>query len=347
MKFIQYLVPALLAGGLALSASAQPAKRTNAQIASYMGPDREALLVQGAKAEGPLTLYYSHPVGKNIAEGFEKKYGLKVTLWRASNEAIMQRIQAEAQAGRDAVDVFFGSQADMELASREGLLEPVSSPAHKDLLPESISPEKTWASYSLDVWTLGYNTRLLKKEDLPKTYEDLLDPKWKGKLAIESGNFQWYGSLLAEMGEEKGKKLFEQITATNGIAVRKGHSLLASLVASGEVPLALTLYTWNPEQLKRRGAPIDSAVLQPLLAHGAAAGVAKKAKNPNVSVLFYDYLLTEGQQIMLDQGYVPMSNKYDAPIKKEKFKLINPRDILKNQDKWVAEYQKQILDKAK
>lgn len=347
MKFIKYLMPALIAGGVVLSASAQPAKRTNAQIATYMGQDREALLVQGAKSEGPLTLYYSHPVGKNVAEAFEKKYGLKVTLWRASNEAIMQRIQAEAQAGRDAVDVFFGSQADMELASREGFLEAVTSPAHRDLPAEAISPEKTWASYSLDVWTLGYNTRLLKKEDLPKSYEDLLDPKWKGKLGMESGNFQWYATLLNEMGPEKGKKLFEQITATNGIAVRKGHSLLASLVASGEVPLALTLYTWNPEQLKRRGAPIESAVLQPLIAHGAAAGVAKKAKNPNAAVLFYDYLLTEGQKIMLDQDYVPMSNKYDAPIKREKYKMVDPRELLKNQEKWVAEFQKQILDKAK
>jgi ABC-type Fe3+ transport system substrate-binding protein len=105
----------------------------------------------------------------------------------------------------------------------------------------------------LTVFVQAYNTNQLKKDDLPKSYQDLLNPKWKGKLGIETEDFDWFAAVVTDMGEAKGMKLFRDIVATNGISVRKGHSLLNNMVAAGEVPLALTVYNYMPEASKKRG----------------------------------------------------------------------------------------------
>src|SRR5437879_1814639 len=116
----------------------------------------------------------------------------------------------------------------------------------------------------LSVWVQAYNTQLIKKGDLPRTYKDLLDPRWKGKLGIEAKNQDWFASVVDVMGGgEKGLKFFRDLVAQNGISLRTGHTLLTNMVIAGEVPLALTLYNYMPEQAKKRGAPIDWFALEP------------------------------------------------------------------------------------
>jgi hypothetical protein len=125
------------------------------------------------------------------------------------------------------------------------------------LIPQAITPHREWIATRLNIFTQAYNTNLVKKEELPKTYHDLLDPKWKGKLGIEAEDLDWFAVVIRQLGEEKGLKLFRDIVASNGLSVRKGHTLLTNLVASGEVPFALTVYGYKAEQLKNKGAPID------------------------------------------------------------------------------------------
>ena len=105
----------------------------------------------------------------------------------------------------------------------------------------------------------------IKKEDLPKTYEDLLDPKWKGKLGIEAKDQDWFATVVQSDGRRAARapKFFRDLVAKNGISVRKGHTLLNNMVVSGEVPLALTVYNYMPEQAKKKGAPIDWFALEP------------------------------------------------------------------------------------
>jgi iron(III) transport system substrate-binding protein len=340
-------VAALLLCFQAAAMAADPPKRTLTELANYRGADREAQLVQAAKQEGELSLYFSHPVVGSIAAAFEKKYGIKTKVWRASNDAIMQRVGAEAKAGRHEVDMLFGTTVDVEAASREKMLEPVQSPVQQDVIDRGIAADRSWAVFSLDVITTAYNTRLVKKEDLPKTWDELNDPKWKGKLAIEANNHLWYGQMLTEMGEERGRRLFGQIVSGNGISARKGNSLLMTMVASGEVPLALTVYSWNPEQLKVKGAPVEAHFLQPLIAQPAAVGVLRKAPNPAAAILFYDFLLTEGQKIMHDAGYVPASRKFDNPVKQFPLKMIDPVKALQQQDNWFKLFDQDIVKKAK
>ena len=116
-------------------------------------------------------------------------------------------------------------------------------------------------------------------------------------------------------GGETGLKFFRDLVATNGLSVRQGHTLLNNLVISGEVPLALNVYNYMPEQAKKKGAPIDWFALEPAIARSNAVGVARHAPHPNAARLFYDYLLGEGQQYFVSMDYVPSNTKVASPLK--------------------------------
>src|SRR5262245_35606152 len=189
--------------------SASPALAQNGRlpdIAAYEGPDREKRLVEGAKKEGDLMFYSSIPV-EDIAVltgAFDKKYGVKVKAWRADSEGFLQRIVNEAKARRYEVDVMAGSASALEPLHRERLLIAVKSPYLADLIPESIAPHREWASVYLNTFVQAYNTNLVAKESLPKSYRDLRKPEWKGKLGIEAEDFDWFAQVVHGLGEERG-----------------------------------------------------------------------------------------------------------------------------------------------
>src|ERR1700754_2295707 len=147
----------------------------------------------------------------------------------------------EYRGGRFEVDAIETSAAEMESLHREKLLVEVKSPHLADIVPPALRPHREWVGDRLNIIAAGYNTDLIKKADAPKTYEDLLDPRWKGKLGIEADDAVWFGALANAMGEEKAVRLFRDIVRINGLSVRKGHTLLANLVVSREVPYSLTL----------------------------------------------------------------------------------------------------------
>ena len=345
-KFLKSLAATALLANLPLVAWAQ-STRTVAKIAAYEGADRHNMLLEGAKKEGELLVYFSHPIVLSMVEAFNKKYNLKAKTWRGGSEAGMQRITAEHKAGKHEWDIVLNPAHDCESLAREKLVVEVRSPYHQDVIKEGLPAHRQWAAFNMDVFTAAYNTKLLKKEDLPKSYEDLLDPKWKGKLAVEANDHAWYGALLADMGEERGAKLFERLIATNGLSVRKGHSLLAGMVAAGEVPLALTVYSWNAPQLTRKGAPIETHYIQPLFAIMSAVAMSSNAPHPHAAALFYDFVFSEGQKIMSEADYVTSNKKLDSHMRNIQYKVIEPAEFLKQQDKWFKMYDEAIIKKAR
>src|SRR5215468_1154114 len=194
-------------------ALAQSVSPTLAELASYTGPDRTQRLIAGAKKEGVVTVYSSVTVDdqKALVSAFEKKYGVKLQFWRASSENILQRAMVEYRGGRYDVDAIETSTAEMESLHREKLLIEVKSPHLADIVPAALRPHREWVGDRLNVIVAGYNTDLIKKADAPKSYEDLLDPKWKGRLGIEADDAVWFGALANVMGEEKAVKLFREI----------------------------------------------------------------------------------------------------------------------------------------
>jgi iron(III) transport system substrate-binding protein len=315
-----------------------------AEVASYQGPDREQRLIEGAKKEKELTFYSSVPPDdiSALVSAFDKKYGVKVRVWRADSEGFLQRIVNEAKNRRFEVDIMAGSSSALEPLYRENLLQEVKSPYLADILPEAIAPHRQWVAIYLSAFVQAYNTNLVRKESLPKAYHDFLNPEWKGKLGIEAEDFDWFAQVVTDLGEAQGLRLFRDIVATNGISVRKGHSLLTNLVAAGEVPLALSAYGFLAEQAKRKGAPLDWFVIPPAIARSTAEGLARNAPHPYAAVLFYDFLIGDGQKILASRAFVPASQNIETPFKGP-FELIDSALMLDQARKWQELYQKTII----
>jgi hypothetical protein len=174
----------------------------------------------------------------------------------------------------------------MEAMVREQVLQKVTTPVSKELIPQATFAHGQWISTRLSVFAAAYNTNIIKRADAPKTYEELLNPRFKGKLAVEAEDANWFMSVVLSMGEEKGLKLFRDIVARNGMSVRKGHTLLANLVPTGEVPLALTAYSYRVEQLKNERAPIEIVYLPPPVAFPTGIGMFRRAPHPHAALLF-------------------------------------------------------------
>ena len=322
------------------SVMAQAPANNIAALAALTGAERQKRLAEGAKKEGVVSIYTSMPLDDMAAltSAFEAKYGVKAKVWRSGSEKILQRGLLEAKANRFEVDVFETNSPETEVLSREKVLIAGNSPYLNELIPQAIPSHKEWIATRLNIFTCAYNTKLIKKEELPKTYQDLLDPKWKGKLSVEADDSDWLAETVMKMGEEKGLALFREIARKNAVSVRKGHTLLSNLVASGEVPLALTVYNYKIEQMKNSGAPIDWFALDPTIARPNANGVARNAPHPHAALLFQDFELTEGQVILGKRDFIPTSTKVPSTLNKMPLTFANPKTTLDDGQKWNKIY---------
>ena len=336
--------------GLLLSAATINNAQTTAAIALYDGADRQSKLIEGAKKEGALTLYATTPIEylRVIIAGFESKYGVNVNLWRSRSENVLQRIVSEARGGKPAFDVVECITPPMEALRKEGLLQRVSAPVHSELQPWALPAHREWAATQLYMFVQSYNTDKVKKEELPKTYADLLDPKWKGKLSMEASDHEWFAETIKQMGQAKGdkqagEKFWRDLVAGNGLQLRTGHSLLNNLVGAGEVPLALTVYNSDPETLKKKGSPIDWFVIEPAIAIPNGVGVSRNAPHPHAAVLFYEYILSEeAQQVLAKIGYVTSQKKIPFTFSKP-LKVLDPAVLLEEFNQSSALFEQIVV----
>ncbi len=332
---------------LALAAAAHAAHpQTLQELATYAGPDREQRLVEGARKEGALVFYTTFPVqyADQLLDPFRSRYGVPVTVWRARSELVLSRVLGEARAGSPGADVVTVIATATEAMRREGLLQEVRSPHHAELLPSAVPAHRHWVAQLNHVFVHAYNTDKLKKEELPRAWSDLLDPKWKGRLAIEGDDHEWLSSVIEDMGEARGAAFFRELVAKNGLSVRSGHPLLTNLVASGEVPLALTVYQYSVEQAKKKGSPIDWFVIGPAVSIPNAIAVPRKAQHPHAALLLYDWMLSpEGQRILAKIGYVPTSTKVESPVTGVRLKYLDSAKLVDEQEQSTKLFQQLIL----
>lgn len=339
----------LLAAAGPSQALAQEARDVRA-LAMYEGADRMSRLEEGANREGVLNLYTSMtaPTMAKVKADFERRYpGVKINLWRASSEAVLQRSVTEARANRHTFDVLETNGPEMEAAQREKLLVPVRSPNFRDLIPSALMPHREWVATRLNLFVQCFNTNLVKKEDLPKTFNDLLHPRWKGRLAVEAADHDWFMSVIDTLGEEKGLKLFRDIVAANGMSVRKGHALLAELVIAGEIPMGLSCYNFKIDQDRKAGMPVDWISVGPLIARPNGAGISRHAPHPHAALLFYEYMISHAQPLLTGLELVPVSAKIDSPLKGRPSQFVDPKRALDEQAKWEKLFEEIFMNKRK
>src|SRR5438128_6208516 len=310
-------------------------------MALYTGQDRAERLAAGARKEGSLNLYTSLTVEDMAAlnGAFEARHGVKVRMWRATSDKVVQRVLSEAKAGRYELDIVETNAPPLESLHREGILQRVRSPQHAELIAAALPAHGEWVGSRLNVFVQAYNTRLVEKAELPRSYADLLQPRWKGRLGIEAGDEDWFAMVVTALGEAQGLRLFRELVATNGVSVRRGHTLLANLVASGEVPLALTVYNFTAEQLKRKGAPFDWFVLSPAVARANGLALARRAPHPHAALLYYDFMIGEaGQRILEERGFLPAHRALQGALAGERLEIVDPALMLDEAERWARLY---------
>jgi iron(III) transport system substrate-binding protein len=321
--------------GLPAATLAQGGPKPN-DIYKYRGADRDQRLLEGARREGTVVIYTSLNLKDSvpISAAFEKKYGVKVSLWRSSSEKVLQRAVAETRAGRFACDVVETNGPEMEAAYREQLLQEFFSPHFDDLPAAAFPKHRHWIADRFNFFTIAYNTNLVKPDEVPNTYEDLVHPRFAGRVGIEASDTDWFAAMVKSMGEQKGLAFFRKLAA-NKPQIRTGHTLMAELVASGEIPLAATIYNHNAERLVVKGAPIRWKALKPTFGRPNAIGVARRAPHPHAALLFADFMLSrEGQTLLKERNRVPSSRAVDTHLNKFPFEMIDPSITLDEADKW-------------
>src|SRR5256714_5731649 len=324
---------------------AQDRQAANREIYLYRGADRAQRLVSGAKKEGGLSLHTTMTPedASPLIAAFEKRYGVKLTMWRGINQKLVQRALAEARAGKFSVDVYEGSGHGMEILHREALLEKFWSPAFGDIPPEAFPRHGHYAPDNLLFFVMGYNTRLVKPQDLPRSYEDLLQPRWSGNFGIEASDVIWFAAVAKAMGEQKGLAYFRKLAAMKP-QVRSGHTLMTELVAAGEIPVVLTLYNQAVDKLKERGAPIDWKPLPPAFGRADGIGVAKHAPHPHATLLFVDFVLSpEGQRFIMAASRVPVNRKVASPFRQSAFSIAAMAPVVDEWDTWERRWQTLFL----
>ena len=319
----------------------------NAAVFAYQGADRATRLLTRARQEGSVTLYTSLAPTESgpLAEAFEKKTGVKVNLWRAVSDSVMQRAMTEARGKRHVMDVVETNGPEVEALAREQVLSSFFSPHLADLPPGSVPKHGMWAADRLSFFVVAYNTHKVKAADLPKTYEGFLDPKWKGRITLEATDSEWMAGVVKTWGEARGLEFFRRLGALKP-DLRKGHVLLAQLIASGEVEVGLTAYHANVQSFKSRGAPVDWAPVEPVIARPQAVGVAANAPHPHAALLFVDFLLgPEGQELLAKMGRSPSSRAVKSDALGLNFMMSEASTILDEADKWQALWDKTFLAK--
>lgn len=328
-----------IAGVTALAAGANAADET---------------LIAAAKKEGQLVWYTTQIVdqfARPAAMAFQKKYGIKVSYTRSDSVDLTLRLLNEGKAGRVMADVFDGTSA-LPAVKKEGLVVQWIPESARRFPTAFWDQEGYWVATNIYVQTPSFNTQLVPRGTEPRTFADLLNPKWKGKIAwtthaTPSGGPGFVGLVLGEMGDEKGKAYLKDLARQNIIPLGGSARAVVDQVIAGEFPLALQTFNHQPYISARKGAPVDWIAMNPGMGVLSVVGLTKGGPNPNAGKLFIEFLISEeGQQLFKTAGYIPVDPKISAEDPKLRpdgttfrARYYTPEEIDKAMPGWVATFK--------
>lgn len=267
--------------------------------------------VEQAKREGEIVWYTSMNAvdAEAVLKPFRERYPfVEISILRATSDRIRSSIMAEAAEGRSLWDLVSFRLFDIGVLNRQGLLAAYRSPQTGPGFPAgSFDPEGRWASIFLREYVIGYNTRLVNPAEVPKSWEDLLAPRWAaGRIGLDDSDVEWYAAMLDYWGRNKGLAYMRQL-ARQKPQRRRGHQLLAQQLAAGEFALAL-VYASDIERPRETGAQLQFVkTLDPTIVSPTQVAISAKAPHPAAARLFVDFLLSkEGQLAIRGRSRVPV-----------------------------------------
>jgi len=313
-------------------------------VTAWAQANPDPKLIEGAKKEGELIWYTTMTLdqSKQVVDRFQQKYPfVKPELFRTGGGPLLNKILTEARGGRHAWDVVVGrGEMVLPLIERK-LLASYLSPETKMIDSDLVDKEGYWTAYYVNAYVLGYNTKLVKKDDVPKTYEALLDPKWKNRqISVDTEAYGMLQGLIGIWGKEKAVAYFKRLAAQDAVP-KRGNTERVQLAVAGEYPLILA-YNQTIERMTQRKAPIDWVPLEPAVVQVNPAMLAAKAPHPNAARLFLDFILSkEGAEMLRGFQWIPVRKDVepDPPRLFRGFKRVieSPEDY-KNFDETVKLY---------
>jgi iron(III) transport system substrate-binding protein len=267
-----------------------------------------AKLIEDAKKDGTVMVYVSSNASdaRALEANFEKKYPfVNMEFYSSGKDALLTRYLLEARTGANLADVYQSSVFPIMNLAEKGLLAKYYSPERDAYLEALRDKDGYWHATYLNAVTMAYNSRMLKPDEVPNSYQELLQPKWKGKMGFVLSHTEWYFAMLQSMGEDKGRQFMEALSKQN-IQSRIGSSLMNQLMMAGEFPLLISQYPTGVEELKKTGAPIDWVALDPCFVYPIGIAVTAKNSHPAAARLYVDFILSEeGQTSMRQLSRIP------------------------------------------
>jgi iron(III) transport system substrate-binding protein len=310
--------------------------------ASWMVPE----LVQGARTEaGTLTVYSSVNDQEALPfwKLFEDASGIKVELVRAGDTALLGRVAIEQRARQRSWDLLLSPAVGR--LPRE-FMQQVDPPEAQHIMPQARDKDRRWYGVYANYDVPSYNTKLVNRADLPKSYDEFLEHKeWVGRVAVEQTDVQWLAALFAHYGEDRARKLVGDIVATLKPVVIDGHLALARAVAAGEYAVSLNNYLNLTVNMQLTGAPTDYWGLDPVAVFFGSAAVNSLAPHPKTAALAANFVLSqEAQHMLTTAGRLPvradvMPNPPDAVEKLGQRKIIVVDFPGDEEKKWQRTFQ--------
>jgi ABC-type Fe3+ transport system substrate-binding protein len=306
-------------------------------------------LYEAARKEGEVVWYTTLIVNQAVRpliEAFNRKYpGIEVKYTRADSGPTAIKIMNEARAGRPQSDLFDGIDTTPPLLTA-GLVE-AYVPSAADRYPAELKdPSGRWNALVVYFLTPAVNTTLVPAAERPKTPQDLLHPRWKGRIAWStvpaSGSGVYVGSVLQTMGEQQGMAFLRALARQDIINVEATNRAILDQVIYGQYPMALSIFNHHAVLSAQKGAPVEWLKVEPISAPMHSVGLTKNGPHPNAAKLLLDFLTSEdGQRTLAEVEYIPAMPSVPAKtpsVKPEgggfKANVLSPDTVTRNLDNW-------------
>jgi iron(III) transport system substrate-binding protein len=319
--------------------------KVTAAVDGLSGPARERKLLELARAEGgQLRLYASLTNESQVAvtQAFEQAHpGIDLSVYRGTSEAVAQRVNQEAQAGVRGADAVDTNGSEMTALAKLGIFAPYRPPGLARLAPGSA--HRGWTANRFTKYVVSWNTRLVPAGRQPRSWENLADPRWRGKLALEESDDDWYKSLRDHWIEGQGKSASQADRLLAGIArnarVVGSHAVMTQLLGAGEYSVAASNYLHLTRDSRDSGAPVQfTPLVEPVFSRPQGIGVVKSARHPATAMLYVDWVTGEGQRVLKANNVEPARRDLVDQLGVSEVK-VDVEEYVSRQQEWSDRYE--------
>jgi iron(III) transport system substrate-binding protein len=334
----------VLSSGLSYAATVQEVIK---KIAPLQGAQRQKAVEDGARQEGQFVIYTSISDADNpkVMAAFQKSYPfIKTEVYRGTPRSVLLKASTEARAGRYAVDIITTSPSEIWQVKEAKLSTGYLSPELQGMPKGSYDPEGHWSGFEVTPIVVAFQTKLLRPADIPTSYQDLLNPKYKGKMNLGTEDYDWFSVILDAMGQDKGLAYMRALAKQDLHFPGPSSRMRVQLMLAGESTIALAARGRRVTDFKEQGAPIDFRIFDPYAGEPSSLAVAGRTPHPYAAILFADWILSqEGQtrlaeipRLSIRKGIKQRGRLQELFVKD--FTFVNPASYGANTKKLIDQY---------